>query len=286
MKFNVPSNVKRINSSKSDHPLYEWLGGDMFNYKKLESNRETSAAHISKMRDAINRFGYMGCFVFVYTNKLTSGDNRHHLYLLDGQHRINTMVSLNKPFVFYVLTLNDAEEIISNMANLNNVGKSWVAVDYVNAFTNVASLRSDYTTLMNFSKNYSMSIIDAGSLLRSGHMRYKNGNMIKRGLFKVNYEKIAIAYAQDILDILSDNRATHRSSIFANKQFTHGYCNFRHDVGSTYNHKVFKKALFEEVVPLINSRLVAEDWTERLLDVHNKLNPTSSSKKSTSVIDI
>lgn len=263
--FSFPSNIKRLNTPGLEHPLFLYTGGKMFHYTILEANRPTTAAHIARMRNTIQEFGFTGVFVFIRSNKLAANDSRYHYYLLDGQHRLTAMASEEKAFIFYVIDETTIENVVPRMAALNNVGKAWTIANFANAFLAIPSKIKAYTTLIFFAKEFGISISSAAQILMTGHHRSHKSNHVKYGTFTVNHLGESEKMMKDYLNILSQKSVEDRGAIFKNKHFMEGYVNFRHDIGDKYNHKKFMNALLSDVVPTVNARLLSEDWTQKFL---------------------
>jgi hypothetical protein len=270
---NLPPSVKRINCNDADHPLYEWqpkLGG-LFPHRPYEAQRITTAAHIARHRDAMDKYGFMGVLVFIRTNKIEANDNRYHYYLIDGQHRFEALKSSNKPICFYIINEDDSEVIVNTMASLNNVGKPWTGENFATAFSRIASKSFAYLALIMFTKRFGLSYSMASQLLMFGHCRIHRNDHLKRGTLCINYEEYAQGIMMDYLSILSHKEVENRGSIYKNKHFSEGYINFRHDVGEKYNHKKFVQALLKDIIPTVNARLLSEDWTQKFTDLHKQL---------------
>jgi len=263
--FSFPKNIKQLKVDGLQHPLFSYTAGPMFKYDLLESNRITTASHIGRLRDTIEDFGFTGVFVFIRSNKLVPNDNRYHYYLLDGQHRISTMLLDQKSFIFYVVEETTIEKVVPRMAALNNVGKAWSIFDFAKAFSCIPSKVRAYVTLITFAKEFGISISSAAQILMTGHHRSHKTNHVKLGTFAVNHYDKSETMMKEYLDILSQKSVEDRGAIFKNKHFMEGYVNFRHDVGTNYNHKKFMNSLLSDVVPTINARLLAEDWTQKFI---------------------
>ena len=193
----------KLKANKSSMSL-QWTPTSKIVFKSLPGNREVNNKHISTLRRLISEYGMLTTPLMVATKAYNKkGDDKLHLYTLDGQHRVEACVRDNVPFDFKVIRIEDVETIVQLMADLNNSSKGWKLDDYINAFAFIPAVMEHYTKLMAFTKkhdNYTTSI--CCNLLHFGNLNARQSDMVKSGKFEYTYEKEALE-ALAIFDYVS-----------------------------------------------------------------------------------
>lgn len=193
-------------SNNKESILLEWTPKSKTVFKVLPGNREINNNHVTKLRKIIKEYGMLSTPLMVATKRYNGkGDNKLHLYILDGQHRIEACLKDSVSFNYRVIRLEDIATIVDLMAKLNNSDKSWTIDNFINSYCLVPDLSNDYNLLRQFTiKNNDYSTTLCANLLHFGNLTHRQSDMVKKGKFQYTYENKA-KEALALFDMVSLN---------------------------------------------------------------------------------
>jgi hypothetical protein len=152
-------------------------------YKKfsiLPMNREIRSKHVEELVESIRNMGIIRPVVACQTNVIEGEDK---LYIIDGQHLATALERENMQIPYTTIEVEDEKDLIHKMGKLNNSSKSWVLIDYVNAYK---FCNNDYRTLLKYKNLYNLEIMMAASICRNQYAITSNSKTIKSGTFSVS----------------------------------------------------------------------------------------------------
>lgn len=166
-------------------------------YKKfsiLPMNREIRSKHVEELVDSIRNMGIIRPVVACQTNVIEGEDK---LYIVDGQHLATALEREGMSIPYTTIEVEDEQELIHKMGKLNNSSKSWVLIDYVNAYK---FCNNEYRKLLKFKNLYNLELMMVGALCRNEYSITSNSQVIKAGNFEVSNPKAEIM-CKDFSDI-------------------------------------------------------------------------------------
>lgn len=111
----------------------------------LEFNRDIQDRHVDKMMRSIQSCGLLRLPVI---GDISAFDKRKEV-IIDGQHLLTAITlmgkedSINKIQVMYKV-YKEKEDVIADIAKLNNTQKTWTDIDYLSAWTSFGKDNIDY----------------------------------------------------------------------------------------------------------------------------------------------
>ena len=180
-------------------------------YKKfsiLPMNREIRSKHVEELVDSIRNMGIIRPVVACQTNVIEGEDK---LYIVDGQHSATALEREGMAIPYTTIEVEDEQELIHKMGKLNNSSKSWVLIDYVNAYK---FCNNEYRKLLKFKNLYNLEIMMAATLCRNEYSIASSSQVIKSGNFEVSNPK-AEQMCKDFSDIFLKLTAVDRSVKFS-----------------------------------------------------------------------
>ena len=180
-------------------------------YKKfsiLPMNREIRSKHVEELVDSIRNMGIIRPVVACQTNVIEGEDK---LYIVDGQHLATALEREGMAIPYTTIEVEDEQELIHKMGKLNNSSKSWVLIDYVNAYK---FCNNEYRKLLKFKNLYNLEIMMAATLCRNEYSIASSSQVIKSGNFEVSNPK-AEQMCKDFSDIFIKLTAVDRSVKFS-----------------------------------------------------------------------
>jgi len=180
-------------------------------YKKfsiLPMNREIRSKHVEELVDSIRNMGIIRPVVACQTNVIEGEDK---LYIVDGQHLATALEREGMAIPYTTIEVEDEQELIHKMGKLNNSSKSWVLIDYVNAYK---FCNNEYRKLLKFKNLYNLEIMMAATLCRNEYSIASSSQVIKSGNFEVSNPK-AEQMCKDFSDIFLKLTAVDRSVKFS-----------------------------------------------------------------------
>ena len=147
-------------------------------FKKIVGNRDLNRLHKKRLKSSIEDCDLL------FANPILVNDE---FEIIDGQHRFEICVELNKP-IYYIqcekLSLKDIQILNAN-------AKNWKAEDYINGYCDLNL--PEYIWLRNFCNRYALSA-EIGAIISNGSSN--NSELIKNGKFaasnKMNAENLAM----------------------------------------------------------------------------------------------
>ena len=216
-------------------PNLESFSGKVF---MLPFNRDAFPKSI--LISKIKKYGFLVPILLVKTDVI---DGVMRIYIVDGQHRALSCLSLNVPFygILHDMKFKDKDELVEFVASLNSTQKTWNTNDYIKAFASVGL--SEYHALIDVRKRCTFSYITLAQIYGNSNASLA-ANSLKNGNFKVQRKKEAdkvLEYARELAHykpstnrmLLSLNRVM-SISIFKKKKFTEAYAKYVHQLSKLH----------------------------------------------------
>jgi hypothetical protein len=151
------------------------------NYSKfsyLPMNREVQPNHVESMVRSLRKMGCIRDVIVVNTNIV---EGVYKTYVVDGQHLLNALIREKMPIVYRTITVKSEQELVENMAALNNTSKTWKLLDYINAYK---VIYTDYMKLLKYINLYNLEPTMI-AMISTKHYKLSNGlsKLIKEGGF-------------------------------------------------------------------------------------------------------
>lgn len=152
-------------------------------FKNIDGNRNINKLHLSRLKKSINE-KYISVPIIV--------NGRYEI--IDGQHRFQSAVDLNKPV--YFMKIDDLK--LPDIHRLNTNLKNWNGDDYLEGYCQLGY--KDYIRYREFKETYKFGHHETRALL-SGRLE-SNSNLIedfKNGSFKIKDIRLAEKNAEKII---------------------------------------------------------------------------------------
>lgn len=148
---------------------------DYSKFAVLPMNRGIDSKHVQKM---ITSLRMQGCkrTVQCCTTNIIEGEWK--TYIIDGQHLATALEREGQVIPYIETQIGSEEELITQMAFLNNSSKSWDLMNYINAWK---MIRPDYMKLFKWKNMYDLEISMVACIatnmpsIRYGTQPIKNG---------------------------------------------------------------------------------------------------------------
>lgn len=226
--------------------IYTTKDYSMFKY--LEGNRDTLQARVDKIKNSINKVGYV-------TNPIIVNDK---FEVVDGQGRVEALKQMNLPVDYIVVNGVGTEECIS----LNIYNTSWNLPDYVKSYAERGN--DNYKRLYNLFKEYKdigiRNITAAVSEKNIANSTVKDGTFI---LSQSDYEKgkKVLDYLNKFIPCIKKKKRVKKQAIIPALIF----CYFSNDID---NDKLFER--FNDRFPLSDSPDNIAEGLMVIEDIYNK----------------
>ena len=123
--------------------------------------------------------------------------------IIDGQHRRLAAEELDMPFKFTIDTSVKAEESLQTTIEINNSGKPWVTLDYINAYAENGN--EDYQKLLDLCEELNLNMSKMLILYLGAKANSEFQKLIAKGTFKFDEEKANLARSRkEELDTLKE----------------------------------------------------------------------------------
>jgi hypothetical protein len=168
--------------------LSQWnLQIDSEMYKKVKIFNFNRSFGVRKdLEEKMGKYGFIGTTILIST-KYYSKTNEDELYIADGQHRIETAISMGlvaKAIVYKVDDQTTEGELVQFVASLNTAQKPWIVKDYVKAHKTLGNRH--YEILQEFyDRKGTYSHLTYAVILSGIYTRSRVTEDIKSGNFKV-----------------------------------------------------------------------------------------------------
>ena len=171
---------------------------DYSKFSVLPMNRAIDSKHVQKMITSVRKMGVIRCVVTCTTN-LIEGVTK--TYIIDGQHLATALEREGYPIPYIEVKIESEEELIEQMAYLNNSSKSWDMMNYINAWK---MIRPDYMKLFKWKNMYDIEVTMLAMIGVNNAALKHNTSTIKTGIFKItnpNAEDMCKAFNDIFLKI-------------------------------------------------------------------------------------
>lgn len=133
------------------------ISGLLMTKNLLEFNRNINKKHVSTMEKSIKKSGILRTPLIADVSTF----DKRGILIADGQHLLSAIVKLAKEMNYskvrcMIKLYTTKEELISDIANINNVGKSWLDDDYLEAWFKYGKDNIRY--FQNYAHLYNMRV--------------------------------------------------------------------------------------------------------------------------------
>jgi len=164
----------------SNNKIYSTIEYNLF--KKLKGNRAISELHVRKLVEAIKEKD-LQIPIVVDTD----------MYVLDGQHRLESYKIVGKPVSYIVKDQFDLQDV----RNVNSVNRRWNLTEYLMSYCKLG--KKDYQLLEWFHRTYEFGIVESIAMLNGkGFVNSSITKEYKKGLFKIDDLEQGKTWAKNI----------------------------------------------------------------------------------------
>ena len=163
----MPNNSKQVQTNKEVNKVYRT--NDHTRFKKINGNRAVNKLHLNRLIESINNDDLTHAVPIVVNEKFE---------IIDGQHRFDACLFLNKP-IYYIIVEGSLKEV----QILNQNSKNWKSEDYILGYCDLNM--PEYIWLNSFMKENKFSAEMAALICT----KYRAGNVslvIKSGNLKIS----------------------------------------------------------------------------------------------------
>lgn len=243
----MKTSTKKTTKVKAVSPLntLKWVKpGDNMAFHFLSGiNRKVHPGHVTKLCNSLNKMGIIRPVVISYLSFI---DGVRRPYIIDGQHLINAAMRVGVDIPYITIEIKDHQDLVEKIALLNASSKSWMLLDYIQAW---GSLKEDYKKLEKYFNMYDIEINILGAVLIGQTPSPHAGGdesiskRVKNGTFTIVDEKENVELLDKITDFLNVMPRGNRSE---NRYACAEYVTFVKTT-KNYNHEVFLKKLKAKV---------------------------------------
>lgn len=166
---------------------------DYSKFSILPMNRAIDSKHVQKMITSIRKMGVIRCVIAVTTNII---EGIEKTYIIDGQHLATALEREGQPIPYIEVTVESEEDLIDQMAYLNNSSKSWDLMNYINAWK---MIRPDYMKLFKWKNMYDIEVSMLACIATNMPSIRYGTQPIKNGTFAISNPK-----AEDMCKAFND----------------------------------------------------------------------------------
>jgi hypothetical protein len=169
----MPNNSKQVQTNKEVNKVYRT--NDHTRFKKINGNRAVNKLHLNRLIESIKNNDLTHAVPIVVNEQFE---------IIDGQHRFDACLFLNKP-IYYIIVQGSLKEV----QILNQNSSNWKSEDYIEGYCDLNM--TEYIWFKDFWKTNKISCEAAGCIsLNLPHD--KVGNIIKSGYLKISDKDDAI----------------------------------------------------------------------------------------------
>lgn len=200
-------------------------------------NRNVNPSQVTKLANSIDKMGIVRPVIIAVISFL---DGKSVKYIIDGQHLYTACLRLNVDIPYTEIDVKDINDLVEKIALLNSSSKSWVLMDYIQAWK---CINKDYILLETLFQRYDIELSQLAQILYSGYTAITNNSIstvLKKGQFfikDIHSSKILLDRITDVLKLVP------RYDRISNKTFISAFSLFASHPG--YNHELTKKFLIE-----------------------------------------
>ena len=156
---------------------------DYSKFAILPMNRAIDSKHVQKMITSIRKMGVIRCVIAVTTNIIEGVEKT---YIIDGQHLATALEREGQPIPYIEVSVESEEDLIDQMAYLNNSSKSWDLMNYINAWK---MIRPDYMKLFKWKNMYDIEVSMLACIATNMPSIRYGTQPIKNGTFAISNPK-------------------------------------------------------------------------------------------------
>ena len=220
---------------------------------KLLGNRVVAPKNVENKKELLEKNGFKS------TNPVIINQKGQ---MIDGQHRRLAAEELNMPFKFTIDVAVKAEESLQATIELNNSGKPWVTLDYINAYAENGN--EEYEKLLALCEELDLNMSKTLILYLGAKANNEFQKSIAKGVFKFDKNKAQLARnRKKELDLLSDLVTQRYKKLVESQPF---YCAYL-ELSRKENFKF--KVLKEQFDKMRYTVLDRKNLMETLIETYN-----------------
>ena len=220
---------------------------------KLLGNRVVAPKNVENKKELLEKNGFKS------TNPVIINQKGQ---MIDGQHRRLAAEELNMPFKFTIDVAVKAEESLQATIELNNSGKPWVTLDYINAYAENGN--EEYEKLLALCEELDLNMSKTLILYLGAKANNEFQKSIAKGVFKFDENKAQLARnRKKELDLLSDLVTQRYKKLVESQPF---YCAYL-ELSRKENFKF--KVLKEQFDKMRYTVLDRKNLMETLIETYN-----------------
>ena len=220
---------------------------------KLLGNRVVAPKNVENKKKLLEKNGFKS------TNPVIINQKGQ---MIDGQHRRLAAEELNMPFKFTIDVAVKAEESLQATIELNNSGKPWVTLDYINAYAENGN--EEYEKLLALCEELDLNMSKTLILYLGAKANNEFQKSIAKGVFKFDENKAQLARnRKKELDLLSDLVTQRYKKLVESQPF---YCAYL-ELSRKENFKF--KVLKEQFDKMRYTVLDRKNLMETLIETYN-----------------
>ena len=166
-KAPMANNSTQVQNNKEVNKVYRTNDYDLF--KKINGNRAVNKLHLNRLIESIENYDLTHAAPIV-VNK--------NYQIIDGQHRFDACLTLNKP-IYYIVVDGNLKEV----QILNQNTKNWKSEDYILGYCDLKM--SEYIWINNFMKENKFSA-EIAALISTKDKSKNVSAVIKSGNLKIS----------------------------------------------------------------------------------------------------
>lgn len=220
---------------------------------KLLGNRTVVDKNVDHKKELLEKNGFKS------TNPVIINKDGQ---MIDGQHRRLAAEQLDMPFKFTIDVSVEAEESLQTTIELNNSGKPWVTLDYINAYAENGN--EEYEKLLDLCDELNLGMSKTLILYLGAKANIEFQRSIARGSFKFDENKAQLARnRKEELDLLSELVTQRYKKLVESQPF---YCAYL-ELSRKENFKF--KVLKEQFDKMRYTVLDRKNLMETLIETYN-----------------
>lgn len=220
---------------------------------KLLGNRTIAPKNVENKKKLLDKNGFKS------TNPVIVNTNGQ---MIDGQHRRLAAEELGISFKFIIDTEVDLEDSLQTTIELNNSGKPWTTLDYINAYAENGN--EDYQNLLNLCEELNLSMSKMLILYLGAKANSEFQRNIAEGNFKFDESKAELARGRkNELDQLSELVSQRYKKLIESQPFFSAYLELTRK--DNFKFKILKEQ-FDKMRYTVLDR---KNLTETLIETYN-----------------
>lgn len=217
---------------------------------KLLGNRVIAPRNVENKKKLLEKNGFKS------SNPVIVNSNGQ---IIDGQHRRLAAEDLNIAFKFTIDTSIIPEESLQTTIELNNSGKPWTIVDYINAYSENGN--EEYKNLLDLCKELDINMSKTLILYLGAKASSDFQRLIAKGNFKFDEERAKSARKRkEELDQLSELVNQRYKKLIESQPFYSAYLELTRK--ENFKFKILKEQFYKMRYTVLDRRNLSESLVE------------------------